>query len=160
VTPAYIEEIQKDGVGIALVETGTVRFPFYIAPIKGALTTLSTTAQIIGAFIGLIVGVFSRQDVVSQLSGPIGIAALTGEVARLGIGHLIQFAAMLSVNLAVLNAIPFPALDGGRIFFLFVETARRKPNSLAFEQAAHTIGFVLLILLVIFVTYRDIVKLF
>lgn len=159
-TPKYIEEIKKEGVGVALVETGTVRYPFYVAPVKGVVTTIGMTVQIVGAFVGLVAGVFTKENVLAELSGPVGIAALTGEVARLGIGHLIQFAAMLSVNLAVLNAIPFPALDGGRMFFLAVEAIRRKPNSMKFEQAAHTLGFGILILLVIFVTYRDIVKMF
>jgi regulator of sigma E protease len=67
---------------------------------------------------------------------------------------------MLSINLAVLNVMPFPALDGGRIVFLAIEAVRRKPLSERFEQGFHAAGFVLLILLVIFVTYRDIVKLF
>jgi regulator of sigma E protease len=118
------------------------------------------TFEIVGAFAGLIAGLFQHNNVTADLSGPIGIASLTGQVARLGFWHLVQFAALLSVNLAVLNAIPFPALDGGRALFVFVEAVRRKPNSLQFEQAAHTIGFALLILLVLFVTYKDIVKLF
>lgn len=160
ITPAYVEELGKPGVGVALIGTGNVRYPFYLAPIKGAETTISMTIQVIGAFFGLIAGLFQQKDVVADLSGPIGIASLTGQVARLGFLHLLQFTAMLSVNLAVLNALPFPALDGGRVFFVLVEGVRRKPNSLQFEQMAHTVGFALLILLVLFVTYKDIVKLF
>jgi regulator of sigma E protease len=160
VAPAYLEDLGRAGVGVAITETGSVRYPFYIAPIMGAETTLSMVSAIISAFIGIFVGLFHNENVVSQLSGPVGIAVLTGQVAKLGISHLIQFAAMLSVNLAVLNALPFPALDGGRIFFLFAETIRRKPNSQKFEQAVHGAGFAILIILVIFVTYRDIMKLF
>ncbi|MDQ5952366.1 MAG: Zinc metalloprotease [Patescibacteria group bacterium] len=161
VVPAYIEEIGHDGVGVALVETGKVRYPIYFAPVKGVTTTVGMTVQIVEAFGGLIKGVFTKDsNVAAQLSGPVGIAVLTGEVAHLGLAHLVQFAAMLSDNLAVLNIMPFPALDGGRIFFLLIEAIRRKPASQALEQGIHAAGFALLILLVVFVTYRDIVNLF
>lgn len=159
VTPAYIEELQKEGVGIALVETGTVRYPWYKAPIVGAQATFEMTVAVVGGFWGLITGVFTSEEVVSQLSGPVGIASLTGQVVSLGIIHVVQFAAMLSVNLAVLNILPFPALDGGRIFFLFVELVRRKPLTARVEQTIHGMGFALLLILVLFVTYQDIVKL-
>lgn len=159
--PTYIKDIDRDGVGVALVETGKVRYPWYYAPIKGITVTAGMTAQIVMAFGTLLVGVFKGSpEVASQLSGPVGIAVLTGQVAQLGFAHLVQFAAMLSVNLAVLNVLPFPALDGGRIFFLALEAIRRKPASEKLEQGVHAAGFALLILLVIFVTYRDIVNLF
>lgn len=159
VVPAYIEELKKDGVGIALVETGVVQYPWYKAPIVGAQATLEMTVSVVGGFWGLITGVFTSEDVVSQLSGPVGIASLTGQVVSLGAIHVIQFAAMLSVNLAVLNILPFPALDGGRIFFLLVEVVRRKPLTARIEQTIHGIGFALLLILVLFVTYQDVVRL-
>lgn len=159
--PSYIKEIDRDGVGLALVETGQVRYPWYFAPVKGVTTTFGLTIQIVQAFGEMIKGAFTKDShVAAQLSGPIGIAVLTGDVAKLGFSHLVQFAAMLSVNLAVLNVLPFPALDGGRIFFLAVEALRRKPNSQKFEQGVHATGFLILIALVVFVTYRDIVNLF
>ncbi|MCR4311700.1 MAG: site-2 protease family protein, partial [Candidatus Uhrbacteria bacterium] len=74
--------------------------------------------------------------------------------------HLVQFAAMLSVNLAVINILPFPALDGGRMLFLAIEAIRRKPNSPRVEQAVHAAGFLILMLLVLVVTYKDIVNFF
>lgn len=159
--PAHLEELGKEGVGLALVETGKVRYPWYYAPVQGVITTVGMLIQIVVALGSLVVGLFqSKSDVVAQLSGPVGIAVLTGEVAQLGFAHLVQFAAMISVNLAVLNALPIPALDGGRILFLFVEAIRRKPLNQRVEQMVHAAGFALLMLLVLFVTYRDIVKLF
>lgn len=159
VTPAFIEELEREGVGIALVETGTVRYPWYQAPIVGAQTTVGMTMSVVGGFWTLLTGVFSKEDVVAQLSGPVGIASLTGQVLDLGAIHVIQFAAMLSVNLAVLNILPFPALDGGRILFLLIEAIRRKPLTARLEQSIHGMGFALLIVLVLFVTYQDIVRL-
>lgn len=159
--PTYIEDIDREGVGLALVQTGKVRYPWYFAPVKGVTTTFGMTVQIFDAFGGLIKGAFTKDsNVAAQLSGPVGIAVLTGEVAHLGVLHLVQFAAMLSVNLAVLNVLPFPALDGGRILFLAIEAIRRKPVSQTVEQGVHAAGFAILILLVLFVTYRDIVNLF
>lgn len=159
VTPAFIEDLEKEAVGIALVETGIVRYPWYMAPVVGAQATVGMTISVVTGFGGLIAGVFTSEEVVSQLSGPVGIASLTGQVLNLGAVHIIQFAAMLSVNLAVLNILPFPALDGGRVLFLFIEAIRRKPLTARLEQTIHGAGFALLILLVLFVTYQDIVRL-
>ena len=159
VQPGYLEELKRDGVGIALVETGTVRYPVYLAPVKGGLATFNMTAGVIGGFWGLLTGLLAQKDVAASLSGPVGIAALTGQVLDLGFMHLVQFAAMLSVNLAVLNILPFPALDGGRILFLIIEAIRRKPMTAKLEHIIHAAGFAILILLVLFVTYRDIARL-
>ena len=160
VTPAYIEAIGRNGVGVALVETGTIRYPWYLAPLMGVRTTLQMTGSVVGAFVQLISGLFQGAEVAAELSGPVGIAVLTGQVAELGLAHLVQFAAMLSVNLAVINILPFPALDGGRMLFLAIEAVRRKPNSQKIEQAVHTAGFLILMLLVLIITYRDIVNFF
>ncbi len=159
VAPQYIESLQKEGIGIALVETGTVQYPWYKAPIIGAQTTIGMTGAVVGGFWGLLSGIFTEKEVIAQLSGPVGIASLTGQVLDLGPVHMVQFAAMLSVNLAVLNILPFPALDGGRIVFLLIEALRRKPLTAKFEQNVHGIGFALLLILVLFVTYQDIVRL-
>lgn len=160
VLPEYIAEIDREGIGIALVETGTVRYPWYLAPVKGVIMGAGMTVQVTVAFADLLASLVTRENVAAQLSGPVGIAVLTGQVAKLGWAHLVQFAAMLSVNLAVLNIIPFPALDGGRLLFLAIEAMRRKPVSENIERIVHATGFVLLLILVIAVTYKDLVKLF
>ncbi len=160
VTPTYVPELGRDGVGISLVETGFIRYPWYAAPWKGLETTIGATRDVVGAFVGLVVGLFQRENVAANLSGPVGIAVLTGQVASLGGAHLVQFAAMLSINLAVINILPLPALDGGRIAFLLYELIRRKKATPAFEQAVHAVGFAVLLLLVLVVTVKDIVHLF
>lgn len=160
VAPKFVEELGRDGVGVALVETGFLRYPWYMAPIKGAQVTVSSTWDVLSAFGGLIASIFRQEDVSANLSGPVGIAVLTGQVASLGGSHLVQFAAMLSINLAVMNVLPFPALDGGRLAFLLYEVIRRKKASPTFEQTVHGIGFAVLLLLVLIVTVKDIVHLF
>ena len=98
------------------------------------------------------------QPVSLDVSGPVGIAVLTGQVAQLGFDYLLRFAAMLSVNLAIINALPIPALDGGRILFVLIEKLKGSPVSRKVEQQAHNIGFVFLIALMILVTARDVAK--
>lgn len=159
VKAAYIPSADRLAVGVSLTETGNLHYPWYRAPYEGALVTVQFTGSVLSGMWGLLTGLFQDHEVAADLSGPVGIAVLTGQVARLGLGHLIQFAAMLSVNLAVLNALPFPALDGGRIVFLFLEVIRRRPLKQSVEQTIHAAGFALLILLIIWVTYGDIIRL-
>jgi regulator of sigma E protease len=89
------------------------------------------------------------------VSGPVGVAVMTGQAARMGASYLIQFTALLSINLAILNILPIPALDGGRLLFVIISRIIGRPLSLKYEQIAHTVGFVLLMLLVVFVTVKD-----
>lgn len=156
--PQYLEEIGRDGYGLAFADTALIRYPWYIAPFKGLETAFAYLLAIIAAFYGLIRDLILGSPVPEAVSGPVGIATMTGEVARQGIQYLIQFTAVLSLNLAVLNALPFPALDGGRIAFLLLEKLRGKPASEKVEGMAHALGFTLLMILVVIVTYRDIVR--
>lgn len=160
VTPQFMEELGRPGVGVALVETGFLHYPWYLAPVKGFETTVSSTRDVIVAFGGLIASLFRHEDVSANLSGPVGIAVLTGQVASLGVLYLVQFAAMLSINLAVMNVLPFPALDGGRLAFLTYELIRRKKATPKFEQTVHAIGFAGLLLVVVIVTVKDIIHIF
>jgi regulator of sigma E protease len=94
-----------------------------------------------------------------QLTGPIGIAQLTGEVARSGVSSLVEFTALLSINLAILNILPIPALDGGRIFFVVLEWLRGgKRIAPEREGFVHLIGFVVLLTMIAIISYRDIAR--
>ena len=114
--------------------------------------------MIIVAFYELIKGLIFGQGVTADLAGPVGIATLTGQVARLGVVYLMQFTALLSINLAVINFLPFPALDGGRFLFLIIEKIKRAPVRREVENLIHNIGFALLMILVLVVTFRDVAK--
>ena len=93
------------------------------------------------------------------LAGPVGIAQLTGEVVKAGISPLLEFAAFLSLNLAIINLFPLPALDGGRIAFVLLEWVRRgKRVSAKREGLIHAIGFALLMVAFLAITYRDIIR--
>lgn len=158
VVPIFLPETGRGGIGVGLLKSGIVSYPWYSALWKGAEATVFFTWNVIVAFYELIKNLIITQKVSVDLSGPVGIAVLTGQVARMGFIYLLQFTAMLSVNLAVINFLPFPALDGGRILFLIIEKIRRRPVSQKIENAVHNIGFALLMLLILLVTYRDIAK--
>jgi len=157
-SPTFLIETGRGGIGVGLLKTGIVSYPWYLSLWKGAESAVLFTGEVAAAFYELIKNLIVTQKVSVDLSGPVGIAVLTGQVARMGIIYLLQFTALLSINLAVINFLPFPALDGGRLLFLLIEKIRRKPVSQKIENLVHNIGFGLLMLLVLLVTYRDVIK--
>jgi regulator of sigma E protease len=95
-----------------------------------------------------------------MLSGPVGIYVSTDTVAKSGIYYLMKWAAILSINLGIMNLLPIPALDGGRLMFFAVEAVRGKPIDRQKEGMVHFIGFALLMLLMLVVTWNDIQRFF
>ena len=159
VTPP-VKAGERATIGVEIFSSGLVSYPFFSAFWEGAKTDVWLLGQIFVSFYNLFKEIFHGQNVSSQFAGPVGIANITGTAARLGFTYLLQFMALLSLNLAVLNILPFPALDGGRILFLIIEKIKGKPVRRELEALIHNIGFLLLIALVLFVTYKDIVRLF
>lgn len=156
-----VENEAGDGVvGVALMAAGTVRYSIFTSIIEGAKLTSWMLKEIFVAFGSLIGSIFTGEKIGAAFAGPVGIANITGQAARLGFVYLLQFTALLSLNLAVINILPFPALDGGRILFLLIEKLKGRPVKAEVEAVFHNIGFMLLMALVIFITYKDIVKLF
>lgn len=152
VTPLASPPAGSGPTGIALSSVGLLSYPWYWAPIEAARTVIS---QLVGIVTGLYSVIVSGHGFES-LGGPAKIAQLTGEVADLGFIYLLQFTAFLSLNLAILNILPFPALDGGRVLFLLIEKVRGRKNNQTIEQIANTAGFLLLLLLMVAVTVNDI----
>jgi len=155
IQPIVYEDTGKGGLGIAIAEVGLVNYPWYKAIYYGFLASFVYLKEILIAFALLIKGLFVGAGVAGEVTGPVGIAVMTGRVARLGFAYLIQFTAVLSLNLAIINILPIPALDGGRLLFLAIAKIRGKENNQKIEQWFHTVGFALLMLLVIVVTVRD-----
>ena len=143
-------------LGVSLATVANVSYPWYEAPYRAVGVTWNYLSFTVTSFFGIISKWITGGEVAAQLSGPVGIAVLTRDVAALGFVYLLQFAAVLSINLAVINAVPFPALDGGRILFLIIEKLRGRKLPEAAEGIANTVGFALLILLMVFVTVKDI----
>ena len=96
----------------------------------------------------------------NQLSGPVGIYSIVGEQAKTGLANILYLVAYLSINVGFINLLPLPAFDGGHILFIIIEKLRGKPVSPELENKIHTIGMILLLLLMLVVTVNDIIKLF
>ncbi len=156
ITPVVYSDTGRGGLGIAIAEIGTVHYPFFSAIWEGIKATGWYLKEIVVAFYLLITGLFAGHGAGDAVSGPVGVAVMTGKVARLGLIYLIQFMAMLSLNLAVFNILPIPALDGGRLLFVLISKIRRKEVSQKLEGMFHMVGFALLMLLVVAVTVRDV----
>lgn len=149
----------EGALGISFAEVGIFSYPWYQAPLLGAQATWYATGSIFSA-IGNILSklVIGAGDSSADLTGPVGIVYLTKQMSDLGIAYLLQFAAILSINLAIFNILPFPGLDGGRILFVLLEKLKGSPVREAIEQRFHQIGFLLLLVLMLAVTLRDVVK--
>lgn len=158
IAPLILEETKKGGIGVSVATTGLISFPWYEAIWRGFLSAILMVAAIVIAFFDLFKNLFIGAGVSSDVAGPIGIANLTGDMAKLGFIYLLQFTALLSANLAVVNFLPIPALDGGRVLFLLIEKLKGSPIKQELEAKLHYIGFALLMLLVVVVTVKDIIN--
>lgn len=147
-------------LGIALAKTGIISYPWYSAIFEGFKTTGKLTMTFIKLFYQLLKTLVLKGVLIGELAGPVGIAVITSQMTKLGLVYILQFTAIISINLAIINAIPFPALDGGRLLFLAIEKIKGSPISAKVENLVNNLGFTLLIVLMILVTFRDITKLF
>ena len=97
---------------------------------------------------------------INSLSGPVGIYNIVSEQSKTGLANMLYLIAYLSINVGVINLIPLPAFDGGRILFLIIEKIKGSPVKASTENLIHTIGFILLMLLMVYVTLHDIITIF
>ena len=151
---------EQGALGIAMAKTGLTSYPWYTAILKGFEATGKMLVAMIEMFWLLIKTLILKGTMIGEIAGPVGIFSLTSQFVKLGWIYVLQFTAILSINLAILNALPFPALDGGRLLFLLIEKIKGKPLKFKTERIANTLGFAILIGLMIIVTLRDIIKLF
>ena len=159
VTP--IQGISQKGaaIGIYMDMVGTLKLPFFAALKDGAVKTyLFTKLTAVGIYTFIYHAVAGDADY-SQVTGPVGIVGAVGEAAGIGFANLVLFTALISINLAVINIIPFPALDGGRFLFILIEGITRKPIKPQISNVMNFVGFALLMLLMVAVTYHDVAKL-
>lgn len=148
-----------DPVGLGLLDVGTLRVSWAQAPLEGLRRTGNTMALTAAGLGRMIREAVVERKAPSDVAGPVGIASITGIVAKRGIFPLLELTGVLSVNLALVNALPIPALDGGRLLFLVLDALglrflRGRP-----ERIAHAIGFALLLLLLALITLNDISRL-
>ena len=147
-------------IGIGMRDVYDMHLPVYISIWQGFRYTFFMIKDTAIGLVNFIGSIFAGTADYSQISGPVGIAVDVGDAAALGFSYLVMFTAIISVNLGVINLIPFPALDGGRIFVVIIEAIIRRPVSPKYINVINLVGFVLLMALMVFVTYKDILKLF
>ena len=145
------------GASLALVETRSM--PFFTALVTGVKATWGGLQAITVGLWTLIVQSFTGTADFTQVAGPIGIVGMVGDAAAFGLTALLTFTAIISLNLAVINLLPFPALDGGRLVFVAIEAVTGKDIPPEWAGRINLVGFGLLLLLMVLVTYNDIINL-
>jgi regulator of sigma E protease len=149
----------KYAIGIAMSNVVDMKLPFFTAVYEGAHYAFIMLRDTAVGLYSFIANIFHGTANFGDVAGPVGIAGIVGSAAKLGWTYLLMITALISINLAIVNLIPFPALDGGRVLFVALEGVIRRRISPRFTNAVNTVGFALLIVLMIVVTYKDIFKL-
>ncbi len=156
-----LSEDSETPLGVGLGGSGVqVRLNFWQALVAACREVVGFIVLAFQFLWGLIVSIFTTGSLGEQaegIAGPVGIYTITGQAVKLGFIYIVQWIAILSLNLGLVNILPFPALDGGRAVFILLEgVTRRKVVKEEIEGIIHTIGFILLILLIIAITYKEV----
>lgn len=159
VVPRLIVPEGEGNLGIYLVESGLPKSGILESFWRGLKSAAGMTTVIFLGIFDLIVGVFTDISILERFIGPVGIVNVAIETTKLGISHFLQLLAMISLNLAVFNIFPIPALDGGRLLLLLVEKVKGKPLDSKIEMAINGFGFAFLLFLILVITAKDILTL-
>ncbi|PIP30136.1 hypothetical protein COU12_02590 [Candidatus Jorgensenbacteria bacterium CG10_big_fil_rev_8_21_14_0_10_54_38] len=146
-------------LGVSLTEVGVPRTSLLEGFGKGAEESWILLKLIAGGFVNFFASVFQRPEVLKEVAGPVGVVAAAAQAGSLGFAYLLHFLGLISINLVVLNLIPFPALDGGQVLFLLIEKLKGSPIPVKFERIVNAAGFVFLLLLMVLVTVQDVGRL-
>lgn len=153
------DDNERPAIGVSLSYTEIAKEPIHRALYLGAIATWDSLLAIAKGLTSLLAQTVTGTADFSQVAGPIGIAGLVGDAAEFGWTSLMLFTAMISLNLAVINLLPVPALDGGRLVFVAIEAVTKKEIPPIWAMRVNMVGFAFLMLLMILVTYGDITKL-
>jgi len=157
-----VPENSTDGspvIGISMDVIGKLQLPIHQALWEGLKLSSSLFVSTISGFYNLIRDGVTGHGNLSALSGPVGIVGVVGDAAKFGFVYLLSFTALISINLAVINLIPFPALDGGQLLFLLIEKIKGSRINPKVANIVNMVGFAVLMLLMVIITYHDIIKL-
>lgn len=149
----------KQAIGIGMDNVGIAKLSLGRSILEGFKFTVELTKATAVALGGFIMSAFIGNADLSQVTGPVGLVGIVGDVSALGFVYLISLTALISINLAIINLLPFPALDGGRLLFVIIEAIRRKAIPVKVFNVMNNVGFGILIILMLLVTFRDIVYL-
>ncbi len=150
IKPIIDEQTNNRIIGIA---------PQFDKSFKSAMEfSTQRVAAIAKGITGFLVSLIKGKASAGEVVGPIGMVHFVGEAAKISIYSLLSLAAIISVNLAIINILPFPALDGGRLIFILIELVKGSPIDPEKEGFVHFVGFVVLLALMVFVIYKDIMR--
>ena len=160
VTPKVGATDKQPSIGISMDQIGTAKLPFFKAFDEGMKLTISVTKGTVLGLYGLIRDALMGNGSLSSVTGPIGMVSIVGDASKFGFVYLLSFAALISINLAVINFIPFPALDGGRLLFLLIEKIKGSRLNPKVANVTNMIGFIILIGFMLLITFHDVINLF
>lgn len=161
ITPRKNYPKNEGPMGISISQNMLIKkYPWYEAPILGTQEALAESWMIASGLGMMVYQLVLFGSVPRGVAGPVGIAQLTGQFVQIGPYAILSFVSLLSLNLAILNILPIPALDGGRLFFILIEVVTGKKVNRRFEGYAHAIGMVLLLGLIAVITLHDLFRLF
>ena len=149
----------KPAIGVAMETVGMVVLRPDKAIYEGLKVTWELTALTVQSLWTFFGQIFVGHADFSQVTGPVGLVGMVGNVQALGFVYVLSFVALISINLSIVNLLPIPALDGGRLFIVAIEAIRRKNISPKIFNVANTVSFGLLIILMLIITFRDVAKL-
>ena len=156
------DDLMAEGraIGVALDTVGTIKLPWPQALITGFGFTLDLTGQFLVGLKDIVADLFQGHSVTEAIVGPVGIAGLVGDAGELGLVYLLTLVAVISLNLAIINLLPLPALDGGRLLILLIEAIKGSPINARLTNGLNLVGFLILIGLMIVITVADVLRLF
>lgn len=161
VTPRKKYPQNQGPMGVAISQNIiTKKYPWYEAPVVGTKESLKISWLIIASLGKTVYDLTFQGEVPKGVAGPVGIAQLTGQFVKVGPLAVLSFMSILSLNLAILNILPIPALDGGRLFFILVEGVTGRKISQKLESKAHAVGMAVLLSLIALITINDIIRFF
>lgn len=162
ITPKITPSAKEAHLGVYLQRTAVVKHSWSSAPIEGIKTTFNTTKLALLGYFEILKNIFRGKGLPEgvEIMGPVGIGSFMVGAFEISFVYFLQILATISVFLAIFNLLPIPALDGGKLLFLGIEKIKGKPINEKIERNINSFFFFLLIGLMIFVTVRDIVKLF
>lgn len=157
------DAIYKFGIGLASKETSVKVnsvLDFFKNVYHALIYAFVSFIGLIDQMVHIIMYLFTGKLSLSSLSGPVGIYQVVGESAKYGFINVVYLIGYICVNVGFINLLPLPAFDGGRLFFMIIEAIRKKPVSPKVENIIHSVGLVLLMILMVVISFNDIVRIF
>jgi regulator of sigma E protease len=161
ITPRENPPTGEGPLGVALIRVAAVKYSWYESIWQGAVQTVKLTISYIQGLFNLIRDLFVGNKISGfQMMGPVGISQLNFQMLQLGINYFLNLLVVISIALAISNLLPIPSLDGGKLMFLIIEAIKGSPVNAKVENTITSVVFILLLILMAFITYNDILRLF